>query len=200
MKNLQLFHRLVEKSIKEKTIDKRTEDSLNWYRKKVSAFWGDKNYVNPASVFGRKAKDKFSGIMPGMFYAFKYDPVGKTTLPYYDKFPLILCLKKVERGFLGLNFHYLSPKDRAYFMDKLYRYRHFDEDLGEVINISYEELKKKFSLRHYKACIKRYRFGHIKNMFMQIHGYEWKVALFLPSDVFNAPRSVVWKDSKEISK
>jgi len=48
----------------------------------------------------------------GKMYFFVYNPKHKITLPYYDMFPLVLPIERYSNGFLGINFHFLAPKDR----------------------------------------------------------------------------------------
>ena len=48
-----------------------------------------------------------------------YNPKHKATLPYYDLFPLVLPIQKLSDGFIGINFHYLYPKDRAILLDEV---------------------------------------------------------------------------------
>ena len=48
-----------------------------------------------------------------------YDPKHKETLPYYDRFPLIIMVGPAPRGFIGLNLHYLPLATRAKFLDAL---------------------------------------------------------------------------------
>ena len=60
-----------------------------------------------------------SRLIVGKLYFFMYMPKHKGTLPYYDTFPLVLPIQKESDGFLGINFHYLIPKDRAILFDEL---------------------------------------------------------------------------------
>ena len=55
----------------------------------------------------------------GRMYFFVYNPKHKATLPYYDMFPLVLPVERYSDGFLGINFHYLAPKDRAFLLDEI---------------------------------------------------------------------------------
>ena len=55
----------------------------------------------------------------GRMYFFVYNPKHKATLPYYDMFPLVLPVERYSNGFLGINFHYLAPKDRAFLLDEI---------------------------------------------------------------------------------
>ena len=54
-----------------------------------------------------------------MMYFFNYDPKHKETLPYYDRYPLVICVKLLPDGFHGLNLHYLPPMQRAGLLTKL---------------------------------------------------------------------------------
>ena len=85
---------------------------------------------------------------------FVYSPKGRNKLPYYDTFPLVLPLKSMEGGFLGLNFHYLPYALRA---------RLLDAAGGDSLNISAIEKN-----RLTKPCIKRYLFGYTRSMFRKI--------------------------------
>ena len=66
--------------------------------------------------------------MLGNMYLFSYDPKTKETLPYYDRFPLIIPFRPSVvsgkagsgPGFYGLNLHYIPPRLRARLMDALY--------------------------------------------------------------------------------
>jgi len=55
----------------------------------------------------------------GKMYFFVYNPKHKMTLPYYDMFPLVLPVERYSDGFLGINFHYLAPKERAHLLDEI---------------------------------------------------------------------------------
>ena len=56
---------------------------------------------------------------PGKLYAYMYDAKHKDTLPFWDKFPLIVYLGLGKQGtttlMYGLNLHYIPPKARQNF-------------------------------------------------------------------------------------
>ena len=94
----------------------------------------EKKGVDPTTAFGRSwllqkmrsltptAKDRMEIIRQreqqrnrtiiGRFYFFFYTPKGHETLPYWDHFPMVIPLQRYDDGFLGLNLHYIYPKDR----------------------------------------------------------------------------------------
>lgn len=194
MKDTPLFEKLVNLS-DQNVFRQRTTESLEWYKKKLFAEFGDRQ-LDPLSIFD---KNKYPNKPePGNIVTFRYNPKLAKTLPYYDVYPLVLILKLLPDGFIGLNFHYLSPKHRAWFMDRLYKYQTFSKkDETFKINMSYKILKSTSKLSMYKPCIKRYRRANIGNMFYTLLPSEWDLILFLPTEKFmGSKKQKVWKDSE----
>jgi hypothetical protein len=96
-------------------ITPRTKQAQNWFRKKVK----DLGDVNRRSLLKDSALQKTSQNIAGSMYMYFYDPKHKATLPYYDRFPLVIMVEPAEGGFYGLNLHYLPPGVRARFLDAL---------------------------------------------------------------------------------
>ena len=116
---------------------------------------------------------------------FVYSPKGRNKLPYYDTFPLVLPLKSMEGGFLGLNCHYLPYALRA---------RLLDAAGGDSLNISAIEKN-----RLTKPCIKRYLFGYTRSMFRKVDDEDNLTAIMLPVQRFKkASTSEVWADSRKM--
>lgn len=182
-------------------LQKRSIEALTWYRQRMQTHFGDTrlNLDSPTvqKELGNQPKP-IKGLFAGHIYSFKYTPKLKEFLPYYDRFPLVLVLKKVPGGFLGLNFHYLHPIDRAIFMDRLFDLEIADSKNRTMrINISYDLLKQSNRFRYYKACIKRYRLYNVGNFFVNIPPQEWELALFLPTEHFmKETRKTVWDISR----
>ena len=54
-----------------------------------------------------------SRLFLGQMYFFFYNqPEYRTTLPFYDTFPLVLLISREKDTFFGINFHYIPPKRR----------------------------------------------------------------------------------------
>ena len=116
---------------------------------------------------------------------FVYSPKGRNKLPYYDTFPLVLPLKSMEGGFLGLNFHYLPYALRA---------RLLDAAGGDNLSVSAVE-----NNRLTKPCIKRYLFGYTRSMFRKIDEEDNLTAIMLPVQRFKkASTSEVWADARKM--
>lgn len=138
----------------------------------------------------------------GGLYHFAYDPLTKDKLPYYDTFPLVIPLHPKpgangEPGFLGLNLHYLPPKVRAAFLDKLMDFAVTNSnDEPTRLRITYEILQATQRYKEFKPCLKHYLNKQIRSRIKTIKPSEWEVALFLPTANFQkATKTKVYKDS-----
>ena len=111
----------------------------------------------------------------GIMNLFGYDPKHKLTLPYYDKFPLIMPLERAKGGFYGLNFHYLPFGARVAFLRQLSQYttdKRYDK------NTRYQ--LPSLSGDYYKKTVKHYLFNHVRTSFLNIPADEMAIAIFLP--------------------
>ncbi len=129
-------------------------------------------------------------------YAYKSKWFYLNELPYYDAFPLVFLISptatdrsgKVHSDkFLGINFHYLSPKQRALLMDALNArlLRNGFDPLSKNFNarlysrISYQVLKAAAKHRAFQPAVKMY-FKNRATRMVRIPGDQWEHLLFLP--------------------
>ncbi|CAB4141269.1 DNA end protector protein [uncultured Caudovirales phage] len=197
MKLTKKYTSLLEAIEKNSDSRLRTVQALDWYRKKILEYFGSKN-IDARTIYGsNRTKKRF---IPGDIVTFRYKPKLKDVLPYYDTYPLVLILKIIPGGFIGLNFHYIDPRSRAYFMDVLYDYLKYYAQSKELkINITYDKLANTPRLSYYRPCIKRYLNSNIGNMFYILSPDEWNIALFLPTESFvKETKEEVWGESKKI--
>jgi len=182
----QLLNRLSSTGIKA-----NTNKSREWFRKKVR-----QSGINRKSLM--MDKDRFSSrITVGKMYCYYYNPKHSKTLPYYDEFPLIFVVDINKGGFLGINLHYVSPRDRLLIMESLSTIVN-DKRYGKnaKLALSYSVLQKISKYNIIKPCLKRYLVSHVRSNFMQIDANEWDIAIFLPVQKFRkAPASQVWSES-----
>ena len=128
---------------------------------------------------------KSTGFISGSMFMFIYDPKGKKTLPYYDKFPLSIMLGPSKGGFTGINLHYLRPRTRALFLEKLLEYTNnnfFDETTK--FNVTYQLLKSVARLKEFKPRLKKYLYTQVRSNFMEVPAEYWETAIFLPTEQF----------------
>lgn len=177
-----------------------TEEAINWFRKNVR-----KTAVDPARVM-REERDNlvnsWTNTSVGKMYMVYYDPKHKKTLPYYDRFPLIIPIERYKDGILGMNLHYLPPILRAKLLDSLYDVVSNDRyDESTKFKVSYTILNSASKFQEFKPCIKRYLGNHFRSRFIRIPPANWTPAVFLPVEQFEKSSKInVWFDSKRIIK
>lgn len=176
-----------------------SRESLNWLLKKIQSLRDPRALARPITREKNrytKPADRQKFLMGGMYF-FMYDPKLKGDLPYYDKFPLVLPLKREAGGFLGLNLHYLPLKHRVVFMRKLMKFAIYnDEDEIKRIRITYPILNSLTRLKEFKPCLKLYLYGHIRSKILAVEPEEWDVALHLPIQQFaKENQKTVWQES-----
>ncbi len=195
-----LFQRILDEGVETGFTPGASEESRQWFRDKA----GQLRDIRPDRLMRSKgARDNTTSRLfhPGDMYLFKYEARDKDTLPYYDKFPLIMLIEDYPGGFMGVNFHYLPARLRAVLMTQMYEYlsdERFDEKTR--LKFTYQQLKTLSGQSLWKPCIKRYLNNQCKSRFVKIHPAEWDIVLQLPLDRFvGARRSTVYKDSRQKS-
>ena len=165
--------------------------STEWYKDKIKEFGkpGAMDLIRD----GKRSRNPFFGRL-NMFF---YDPKFKATLPYYDRFPLVLPLERYSDGFLGINFHYLPIPLRIRLLDRLVDFSSntkFDE--STKLNVSYTGVK---DIRLVKPTLHRYLSGRVKTDFRRIDADEFTVATLLPVQRFSkASAAEVYRDSRKM--
>ena len=103
----------IQESLAKEGISPRTQKARSWLRQKISS-------LNPTSrsLMQDRIRLRDNSVI-GKMYFFFYDPKLKDSLPYYDRFPLVIPIERYQNGFLGLNLHYIHPKQRIILLDKL---------------------------------------------------------------------------------
>jgi hypothetical protein len=160
---------------------KLARKSAAWFKTKV----GD----------SAKGMRKRAVLKPGRMYTYGYDAKGKATLPYWDRFPLIICLDVYKDGFLGLNFHYLSPIEREKFLRKVLKFASEKGDPEKMsdkahFRISWDAVK---NINGADKMIHKYLYGHVKTSLLEAPANEWENVIYLPYQKFvGASAKSVW--------
>jgi hypothetical protein len=175
-------------------ITPRTKESREWFRKKVQNM-----RVNRRDLMDSEPLEKKSRSAVGNMYMFFYDAKHRKTLPYWDAFPLIIAVGPAEKGFYGMNLHYLPIALRAKFLDELMNItsnKKYDETTK--FEVSYEFLKNSTKFKYFKPCFKHYLTKQVDGKLAYVPPPEWEIATFLPTAQFQGNKNQVYKDSKEM--
>ena len=187
------------------TITAKSRMAVTWFRSIITrSMTLLKMESRPRSDLIKNAYAKEDGITGrmwlGKMYFFVYNPKHRETLPYYDMFPLVLPIERFSDGFLGINFHYLYPKDRAHLLDEIKIFAN-DKTLKETTRIllTYNMLRGFTKFKRAKPCLKRYLTTRMKTQFIPVLPDEWGPSIFLPVENFKKKsKKAVWAESKEI--
>ena len=192
----KLFDEILSQGIRAGQMPARTSTARQWFRDKASGL----GKINDDKIL-RGDRDRLKNRTAiGKMYFFMYDAKHKDTLPYYDKFPLIFPVDRVQGGFYGLNMHYLPLPLRAQLMDSLYEVTNNDRyDETTKLKLSYGILKGAERFNLFKPTFKRYLTSQVRSRFVEVYPSEWDVALFLNTEQFiGASKTKVWADTRKI--
>lgn len=175
----------------------RTPKSRNWLKSQLKNFSATAG--TRQSIIRDKENKRTKSVL-GKMYFYYYDPKTKDTLPYYDRFPLVIPIEKYADGFLGLNLHYLPPNLRLILLDKLYDLLTNDRfDEKTRFRMTYSLLSGVGKYKEFKPCLKRYLFNHLRSQFIEVPADQWEIAVFLPVEQFvGAKKTKIYKESREI--
>ena len=187
-----LLDRITE-SLQKEGLTPRTNKARAWLRSKVKDL-----SVSSSSLMRENNRLKDNSVIGKMYFYF-YNPKLKDSLPYYDKFPLTIPMEQYQNGFLGLNLHYIHPKQRITLLDKLSETLNNDKyDKTTKFRINYDYLRAASRIYEATPCIKRYFYSNIQSRFLEISPNEWDIAALLPAENFvGATTSKVFSDSRK---
>lgn len=182
----------IKESLAKSGYEPRSREARSWLKSKVPSLrptkgdlMRDRERLRNQSIIGR-------------MYFYYYDPKTKDSLPYYDRFPLVLPIEQYADGFLGLNLHYIHPKQRIILLDKLSEFANNKKyDASTRLRLSYDALRAASRIFEAQACLKRYLYSHVQSRFLEIDADEWDIAALLPMESFvGATTSKVYADSR----
>jgi hypothetical protein len=183
----------IKESLASEGYKPRTSAARQWLRAKVNEL-----KPTPATLMRDRQRLRDKSFIGKMYFYF-YDPKTKDSMPYYDRFPLVIPIERYTDGFLGLNLHYIHPKQRIILLDKLSETatnKRFNEKTK--LRVNYDYLKNVSTAFEATPCIKRYLFTQIQSRFLEISADEWDIAVLLPTSTFvGASTSKVYADSNK---
>ncbi len=183
----------IKESLAKEGYTPRSSAARQWLKAKVGEL-----RPTPAALMRDRERLKDKSII-GKMYFFFYDPKTKDSLPYYDRFPLVIPIERYPDGFLGLNLHYISPKQRIILLDKLSVFLNNDDyDETTKFRLRYHTLKNASRIFEGTPCIKRYLYKHVDSRFLEIPAEEWDIAALIPYEYFiGATKNKVYADSRK---
>ena len=183
----------IKSSLAKQGLTAGTNKSRDWLRAKVAELKPTRQ-----ALMNDRTRLKDSSIIGKMYFYF-YDPKTKDQMAYYDRFPLVIPIENYKDGFLGLNLHYIHPKQRMLLLDALSATAtNKAYDSTTKLRLSYQYLASASRAFQATPCIKRYLYSQIDSRFLEISADEWDIACLLPVESFvGATTSKVYSDSRK---
>ena len=187
-------------------LTKLADEAIQWLREKYETLRNQltigrsRMSKDPYRIISEGTREK--EIQLGHMYFMNYDPKWKNTLKYYDRFPLVIPIEACQRGFIGMNFHYLPYDLREALMKKLITRINLKEDTQRsYIDITYNDVKPFVRYKEVKPTIHKYDITYSSGTFIHIAADEWNTAIHLPVEDFRkASKGHVWMDSRAMIK
>jgi len=171
---------------------RKSREATSWLMDKYKQLHiGTNNIMKPGTMGWTDFK---GSVEIGKMYFFSYDPKHKETLPFYDRFPLIIAVDHLHDGFYGINLHYLPPNSRLGLLAKLETITNNTKwDNSTKMNISYQLLSSASKFAEFRPCFKRYLRSHVQSSFLYIPPSQWELSIFLPAERFvKKNRNQIW--------
>lgn len=162
--------------------------SIRWFQQKIKEAGGP-----PTQKQLLEEGNRTLDIQLGKMYFYVYNPKHKKTLPYYDRFPLVIPFDEDNKYFTGLNFHYISIPYRLALIEQLLKFsRDYQGDQRMIFE--WRQIKR---LRETRPTVKKYLKQQVRSRFIELTEEEIKLALLLPvHDFKKATIQKVYYDSR----
>ena len=172
-----------------------SKKAWNWYRTHIR-----KSMSSMKQSAVMRDKPNLTGRpLTGKMYFFVYDALGKDTLPYWDAFPLILCIGTTGTHFHGINMHYIPPALRTIVFAEMMELKNSKGYNNKTrVIATWERLQHLASSRFLSNAVKQYRMDQVRSRFIKIDSELWGMSINLPVERFQkASRQKVWSDTRK---
>ena len=179
---------------------------VDWYKEQIRNL---KVYGYSSSLesdFMSSDMTRSNRPMDGSLNLFLYSPKYEKKLPYYDRFPLVIPIrrfnstsngkKKSGAGFIGMNFHYLPYLLRYKLLMDLLPKGIMDRSI-EKLFVRYPEVK---DIDLAKPVIKRYLLDRVQSNYRYFSLEDYMTMMMAPIENFaKKPKVAIWADSRRIA-
>lgn len=176
------------------------QKSKNWFTQQVNLLNATK--INSSMLMkSRNEMQRAGSITPGSMYVFKYSALHAETLPYWDRYPLVIPFSQGKGSFHGLNLHYLHPQLRVQLLDKLMMYAtNADLDENTKLKFTWHMAAAAAKNKYIGSCVKMYLTQQVQSQFQKVLPEYWTAALMLPLESFqNTSKQSVWRESRRVT-
>ncbi len=177
------FFQKAHKQAKNLRITNRTEQARTFYHNYALSFGVNYRSLNMLRTGGRR----ISNMLLGRMYFFRYEPDDPDDS--YDNYPLMFMLYEDIDNFSGINFHYLTPRQRAVLLGQMFTYLS-NQDFGMTTKLMVKSFRiliqhdRRF--RFAKSAYRQYRPDQVRSKIIQVHPLDWELAIMVPTEKFKS--------------
>ena len=159
---------------------------FDWFQAKVADLIDQSE--NPSELLPEWQR-RTNRVREFRFNMFFYDPKPeqKKNLPYFDMFPLVFPLRRLDDGFTGINVHYLPPAFREDFYNIFSRFATNDDiDEKTLYRATWSKISR---FKVMRPLIRKYTYKSVRSRFLTLNATELPIALLLPLQRFVKPNT-----------
>lgn len=148
--------------------------SRSWFQGKIAKL--TKRQIQRGTFLRRNTTTK---LKIGKMYLYRYKPKYEATLDIWDEYPLVLPFRSTENGFIGINLHYLPPKQRAWLLFQLTRTM-TEKNKNKQLRVSWDILNSFSRVNVGEYATHRYLMDHIASPIREIEADDFANVIMLP--------------------
>lgn len=174
---------------------KFTQQTYGWDSSQVIATdYFMTNYFAPTPNKRSQLVRNYKGLMPGKIFTYQYDPLYKDELAFYDRRPIIMCIKNYycERTkhelTVGINFNFLPKEIRTFVLELIWK------SFDKIMEDDYAERQSGGGVGRQKLLFNdQFDFyGLLGYLLSTVGRTEWKFAI--RQYIFQRMDNVKWVD------
>jgi len=165
----------------------------------------------------RTGGSRISDMKLGRMYFFKYAAEATASGRgvdikkgnVYDEFPLIFLLAEEPGSLEGINFHYMTPKERIILLGRMFEYLNSEDfdNRTKLFSTKFRRTIKNNKLfRYARVCYREYKPGRIDSKIIQVHPMDWELAITVPTERFVTPKGgrvaskKIWNQTNKLAR
>ena len=174
--------------------DRMTDEAIAWFRKRISKDTkaNKQNLLLKQDIYRKKTGTENSQLIGKLyFYEYRAEQAGDKETGLYDKYPMTFFFdsyrsKDNHTILLGLNLHYLTPREREHILRDLLVTKSSNKIRPQTrLKISWDIIKsvvsnKSLALR----AVHAYRIDRFQSRLIEIPAQDWSICVFLSLQKF----------------
>ena len=207
------FFQKAHRAAKQENLITRDERTREFYHDYAAEYGVNYRSMQMLRTGGRRISDMKLGRM----YFFKYAAEGTSSGRgvdikkgnVYDEFPLIFMLSESPGSIEGINFHYMTPKERIVLLGRMFEYLNsedFDNRTKLFSTKFIRTIKNNRLFKYARVCYREYKPGRISSKIIQVHPMDWELAITVPTERFVTPKGgrvaskKIWTQTNKLAR